>query len=116
VDVIGCPVLYARLHDRLVRGYIMDALGSAARGRTISTDAAQYYLDEVSAAGRVDSPTVGAGRYAVLAEKVVGGELTDGDRHVHLSAFPVEPRTRRASGGVPLDAPISPPSRRRRRS
>jgi hypothetical protein len=117
MDVIGCRRLYARLHDRLVRGYVMDALGSATRGRTISGDAAQAYLDRVSAARRVESPTVGEGRYAVLAGKVIGGELTDGDRLAHLSAFPLDPRIRRVPGDVPpFDRPIAPPSRRRRRS
>jgi hypothetical protein len=117
MDVIGCRSLYARLHDRLVRGYVMDALGSATRGRTISTGTAQAYLDRVSAARRVESPTVGDGRYAVLAGEVIGGELTDRDRLVHLSAFPLDPRIRRVPGDVPpFSDPIAPPSRRRRRS
>ena len=116
MDVIGCRGLYARLHDRLVRGYVMDALGSATRGRTVSGDAAQAYLDRVSAARRVEAPTVGEGRYAVLAGKVIGGELTDPDRLVHLSAFPLDPRVRRVPGDVPPVDPIAPPSRRRRRS
>jgi hypothetical protein len=115
MDVIGCRTLFARLHDRLVRGYVMDALGSGTRGRTVSRDAAQAYLARVSAARRVDSPTVGAGRYAVLAGEVIGGELTDGDRLVHLSAFPAAPRTQRAPGGAQFSDPNAPPSRRRHR-
>jgi hypothetical protein len=115
MDVIGCRGLYARLHDRLVRGYVMDALASATRGRTVSRDSAQAYLDRVSAARRVEAPTVGEGRYAVLAGKVIGGELTDPDRLVHLSAFPLDPRVRRVPGDIPPVDPIAPPSRRRRR-
>jgi hypothetical protein len=116
MDVLGHARLYAPLHDRLVRGYVMDALGSRARGRTVSRDAAQAYLDRVSEAQRVESPTVGAGRYAVLSGEVIGGELTDGGRLVHLSAFPADPRARRAPADVVPSDPIAPPSRRRRRS
>ncbi|HET8654597.1 MAG TPA: DUF6569 family protein [Longimicrobiaceae bacterium] len=114
MDVIGCTRLYARLHERLVRGYVMDALGARARGRTISPETAQRYLGRVRSARRVESPTVGLGRYAVLAGEVIGGELMDGGRLVHLSAFPADPRRSRGVAESRSDAPIAPPSRRRR--
>jgi hypothetical protein len=120
LDLIGGRALYARLHERLVRGYIMDALGSRST-REPGEERAQGFLDRVQVARRVESPTVGNGRYGVLAGIVIGGELRDGatgegERVVHLSAFPGrEPGV----GGDPRtadrDAPIAPPSRRRRR-
>jgi hypothetical protein len=51
------------------------------------------------------SPSVGAGEYAVLSGRVVGGELLEGERVVHVSAFPL------GEGG---GGPIAAPSRRRR--
>jgi len=114
MDVIGGRALFAKLHERLVRGYIMDALGSRSR-RDPGTERAQGFLDRVRVAGRTESPTVGQGRYAVLSGVVIGGELKDAERVVHLSAFPA----RDASGGPEENAvdqrhPIAPPSRRRR--
>jgi len=114
MDVIGGRSLFAKLHERLVRGYIMDALGSRSR-RDPGTERAQDFLDRVRVARRMESSTVGQGRYAVLSGVVIGGELKDGERVVHLSAFPA----RDASGGPDEHAadqrhPIAPPSRRRR--
>lgn len=90
MDVIGSQDLYAMVHERLVTGYIMDALAS----RTVPTNAADdghaaAFLEQVSAAPRVEAPTVGRGTYRVLAEGVLGGELEDQSRLVHLSSFPV---------------------------
>jgi hypothetical protein len=122
MDVIGAPRLYRRLHERLLRGYVMDAIEHEHRAAGIGAaalpapriDDAQCYLDTVRAAPRTDSPSVGLGRYRVLSGDVVGGELVDGERIAHLSAFPVR---RQSSGGgmPPIDVtPVAPPSRRRR--
>ena len=108
--------------SRLLRGYLLDALDRAADrapgdGETASPEeaTAQRYLDAVRAARRVLSPTPGKGTYAVLAGEVVGGELVDGERVAHLSAFPAE-WTR---GGGPHEVrdrqpPIPGPRYRRR--
>ena len=114
MDLIGCARLYERMHERLLHGYVMDALGSTTRARKLGADAAQGFLDRVAKAGRVDSPTVGLGRYAVLAGEVIGGELKDGDRVVHLSAFPAAEHGDRDVGPIENHNPIAPPSRRRR--
>jgi hypothetical protein len=106
MDLIGCVRLYARLHERLLPGYVLDALGARTRARTPSQADAQRFLDRVAAARRVESPSVGIGRYAVLSGEVIGGELTEEQRAVHLSAFPA------AEG--PRETRIAPPSRRRR--
>jgi hypothetical protein len=77
---------------------------------------AQGYLDSVREARRVKSETVGIGEYRVLAGAVAGGELKEGERLVHLSAFPAEAREDdgRPRGPRPIVDPIAPPSRRRR--
>jgi hypothetical protein len=138
MDVIGAPRLYRRLHERLLRGYVMDAMeherraaravgaadAAAGAGGGVGSgagatpapgrDAAQRYLDAVREARRTESPSVGLGRYHVLSGDMVGGELVDAERVAHVSAFPVR---HHASGGgePPIDAsPLAPPSRRRR--
>jgi hypothetical protein len=114
LDVIGCARLYGKLHDRLLRGYILDALSMRAPARAPGEGAAQRYLDSVSSAKRVPTRTVGVGSYAVVTGAVIGGELTYEERVAHLSAFPVSTAPRRPSPAPIYDAPISPPSRRRR--
>jgi hypothetical protein len=117
MDVIGAPRLYERLHDRLLRGYVLDGMEHAADSSSPETAVppahAQQYLNAVRAATRTPGQTVGRGTYGVLSGAVVGGELTDGPRLAHLSAFPTE----QPHGGRnqdDRDEPIvAPPSRRR---
>lgn len=114
MDVIGCRSLYARLHERLLRGYAMDALGSRRSAGRPGAGAAQRYLDQVHAAPRLEAPTIGSGRYAILSGMVVGGELTDAERVVHLSAFPALHHGGGRGPEVREEHPIAPPSWRRR--
>lgn len=89
MDVVGCHRLYARLHKRLVSGYVMDALAARDRsGKRPNEKSATGFLDKVRSAERTDAPTVGRGRYRVLSGSVTGGELQDTLGLVHLSAFP----------------------------
>jgi hypothetical protein len=116
MDLVGCTRLYADLHERLVRGYVMDALGASDAHGEVPAGAAQRFLDQVSSARRVESPTVGMGRYAILSDQVVGGELREHEPVVHLSAFPSDDRPARGPQPARYDDPIAPPSRRRPRS
>lgn len=117
MDLIGSTGIYNRVHDRLMRGYVMDAIGETPVAAELQEGAAQGYLDSVREARRVSSGTVGMGEYRVLAGAVVGGELKDGERLVHLSAFPAETRGGDSGprGPQPIIDPIAPPSRRRGR-
>jgi hypothetical protein len=114
MDLIGCTRIYGRVHDRLMRGYVIDAMGETAGTTDLPESTAQRYLDSVREARRVESQTVGLGEYRVLAGTVVGGELKEGDRLVHLSAFPAEARGGGSGprGPQPIIDPIAPPSRR----
>lgn len=101
MDVIGCHRLYARLHRRLVTGYVMDALvASASSDRRPDAKLAAGFLDRVRSAERTDAPTVGRGTYRVLSGTVTGGELEDAQNLVHVSAFPSE--TESADDGPPI--------------
>jgi hypothetical protein len=113
LDAIGCTRLYQALHGRLIRGYVMDALGvnaipAAGEGQ------AELYLGRVNTARRVDTATVGVGTYSVLSGDVIGGELRADHALVHLSAFPIVARPSTRPDRTPSRPPISPPSRRRR--
>jgi hypothetical protein len=89
LDVIGGHRLYARLHKQLVRGYVMDALTTGPTRRVrIQEEDGGAFLERVKRATRTNAPTVGRGEYRVLSGHVMGGELMDASRLVHLSAFP----------------------------
>lgn len=107
LDVIGCRTLYGRLHERLMHGYILDAMSSQPSADGDAVSAATEFLVHVRAAEKTDASSVGKGSYKVLTGRVVGGELVDDARLVHLSAFPV------LDSQVP-ENPLMPPSRRRR--
>jgi hypothetical protein len=115
MDVIGSTALYVRVHERLLYGYAMDALSFRGDPPAVDPTEAQGYLDWVRSAKRVDSPTAGDGRYAVLQGEVVGGELTWEERLVHLSAFPMRGGDESREHPLFSGTPIVPPSRRRRR-
>jgi hypothetical protein len=114
LDVIGSQALYARLHRRLLNGYLMDgldrdALGRGARGEEppyrfsdqlapprVGDDGrwpetlARRFMRNVTGSKRTAAPTVGLGSYSVLTQTVIGGELLDDGRLAHLSAFPLK--------------------------
>jgi len=133
MDLIGGRALYARVHARLLRGYVLDALDARARARrrgaasgetaqaAAAPDASEAlrFLARVRAAQRVDTPTVGRGEYRVLTGDVIGAELEADGAPVHLSAFPTDERSRRPDMGPVLHeepaSPVAPPSVRRRR-
>jgi hypothetical protein len=111
-EILDSPAAYAGLHDRLVRGYLFEALelGTTTNGAT--PDRAHAFLDDIATVERRPLPTVGRGEYralvrgaagdatgdatgaatgtaaGALAGALVGGELEVDGRVVHLSAFP----------------------------
>lgn len=95
LDAIGDRTLWARVHARVVGGYVQDALRRGGEDPAKpDPEAGETWLAAVRNAARTPAPTVGAGAYRVLSGPVTGGELLAGDRTVHLSAFPLaeEPR------------------------
>lgn len=112
LDIVGSAALYGKVHERLLRGYITDAMALAARlvTRPGGPDP-EPFLGAVRGARRVELPTVGIGKYQTLTGEVIGGELSDEHGLVHLSAFPPAPMDGDGRNG----SPIAPPSLRRRR-
>jgi hypothetical protein len=120
MDELGSPTLWSRVHGRILRGYVLDAMDlEAVRGTpgeeidaASRVENARAFLETVGSAVRTEAPSVGAGSYRVLTGAVVGGELHDGSSLVHRSAFPAEEEGR-GRGDHPTH-PMAPPSRRRR--
>ena len=103
LDLVGDPTTFARLHDRLVRGYLFDALereqwseaapgdgeADSEAGRP-DREAVEALLRQVAESPRQPLPTAGLGEYRALEGPVVGGELEWDGAVVHLSAFPAD--------------------------
>ena len=140
LDALGSPSLFAKLHQRFLTGYVLDALEQGAgRGRRADRvrpgapeptgmAEAEAFVESMRRAERAPSEPVGMGEYRILRGTALGGELVNDDHLVHLSAFPtVEDRQSRGgrnqanSNGPnrpsarPSAGPIARPSRRRRR-
>lgn len=112
LDVVGRPDVFAALHDRLVRGYSLDALAARPRMDRDPADAtlAGAFLARVQDASRRPAPTPGLGAaHTLVGDRLVGGSLTHEEELVALCAFP-------SSQGRGNDADrIARPSRRRLR-
>jgi hypothetical protein len=125
-DAVGSPALYAKIHARLLTGYVLDAMEGWDPHHPApqpSRPEAEFLLEALGAAERVPSHSVGAGEYRILRGRVLGGELIHDDRVVHVSAFPADEGRTFGSGpnpngssrpGGPRGTPIARPSRRRR--
>ena len=128
MDALGASAQYGPLHDRLLRGYVLDAMEGLCPGapRTkgdrrgaapVGHFEAEAFLEAMKTANRTHSESVGVGEYHILDGAVLGGELVDGGQLVHLSAFPNLHGTALGDDGSidTLSPPIARPSQRRRR-
>jgi hypothetical protein len=116
LDVVGDRGLYASVHERLIGGYVLDALRRRGETADPEPDAAERFLVAVRGATRTEAPTVGRGSYRVLSGAIVGGELEDDGRTVHVSAFPPDEEAAARPYGqarIGTEPPLPPPSRRR---
>jgi hypothetical protein len=123
MDAVGSPALFGRIHERILTGYVMDALEWWRPGGTlqpVQAKAAERFVAGVITSDRIESDSVGMGDYRILRGDVLGGELVEKKQVVHLSAFPTLDRRQNGNGnggghGPIIDPPIAPPSSRRRR-
>lgn len=109
LDLVSRPDVYASLAERLVRGYLLDALDQPVA--PADDAAAHAFLARVLDAprARVETPGVGAG-LVVTGRGIEGSGLVHEDELIQLSAFPGEgPSHGEQPGG------IARPSHRRRR-
>ncbi|HSH46452.1 MAG TPA: DUF6569 family protein [Longimicrobiales bacterium] len=87
-DVLDNADTYAKVHNRLVRGYLFEALESPSAGNGVTMKKAVQFVAGMREVERRPLPTVGRGQYRALAGAMVGGELAVDGRVVHVSAFP----------------------------
>ena len=126
MDALESPSLYGKIHERLLTGYIMDAMESwhpeEPSAQPAQTDA-ERFMAALGEAERVPSLSVGTGDYRILRGKVLGGELVSDQQLVHVSAFPAIQHERglddpsvdgHGGPGSSRGGPIARPSRRKR--
>jgi hypothetical protein len=98
LDLLPGHGLYAKVHGRLVRAYLFQALDEAVArspeevagwsSAGVDRESGEAFLAAALEGGREPLETVGLGAYsAVRGEDVFGGELTLEGELVHLSAF-----------------------------
>ena len=112
LDVVGRPEVFAALHDRLVRGYSLDAISAGpARGEIADPTVAGAFLARALTASRrmVDTPGLGEAR-TLVGPRIVGSSLSHAGELVALCAFPSS-----TPGGVDVVGGVARPSRRRLR-
>lgn len=91
LDAVGSAALYAKAHRRLLTGYILDAMQEWDPDRPWPEPTpgdARRWFQALQKAERIPSESVGAGEYRILRGNVLGGELVNADRMIHVSAFP----------------------------
>lgn len=111
LDVVSRPEVFATLHDRLVRGYALDALSARrVRGEVADPTVAGAFLARALTASRRPASTPGLGdAHTLVGPQVVGSSLSLEDELLALCAFPSsEPRDEVVGG-------VARPSRRRLR-
>jgi hypothetical protein len=111
LDVVSRPDVFAALHDGLVRGYALDALGARSAGGDPADPArAAAFVDAALSAPRRPVPAAGLGEAHTLAGAgVIGSSLAHEGELIALCAFPSRGGSERAHG-------IARPSRRRGRA
>ncbi len=126
MDAVGSPSLYGKVHERLLTGYVLDAMEGWDPGQALtppSSADAEQLIGALGTTERVPSLTVGAGEYRILRGRLLGGELVEDDKLVHISAFPAiqtergledGPGNGQGGSGGPRGGRIARPSRRRR--
>ena len=88
VDYAGSPAVYAGLHEKLVRGYALDAIERPAAA-AVASDVLTTLLDAIASAVRTPTPVVGRGQsWHLESQWLVGSELLVDGELVALSAFP----------------------------
>jgi hypothetical protein len=108
LDAVSRPGAWARLHDKLLAGYLLDAL-EALDGPPAPAEAIEAFTAAVLGAAAERRPGVGRGEQLHLSgEAVLGTGLALDGEVLQLSAYPITP------GGGPRPGPrVARPSRRR---
>jgi hypothetical protein len=90
LELFDAPATFAKLFEKLVRSYAVDALERPGEAAVPPEDAARRFIDRIRAAATDRYPAIAEGEDLRLsAPGLAGGALSVGDRVVHLAAFEV---------------------------
>lgn len=89
IDLVGYPLAYAKLHQKILTSYVMEAIlqkkGSAPEGLQ---EKARSFIDEIASCSGEGFPAAGMGRdYRFKSPKLVGSALMVDDTTIHLAFF-----------------------------
>jgi len=92
LDLLSQPEAYGRLHAKLLRSYVLDALLEKAGQPSTDEPRARQFLEEVATTREERFPAVGLGESARLQGVRTAGAALIHDRTViHLAAFRADP-------------------------
>jgi hypothetical protein len=100
-DVFGSHELFSELWKKLLRSYIVDAIGVEQKGR-VTKKAVQAFVKEAATGEFRSRATPGVGEvFSITGKKLKGSALTHRDAVVHLDLFPYDPEMQGEGGYVP---------------
>ena len=112
LDIISRPEVYARLHEKFVRSYVIEGLlekASDPEDPKRARDKAQNFLGDIARAGEQKFQSTGYGwDFRLRADGLAGNALVADDHVIHAAAFKLE-----AAAQIPSD--MAAFSQRRRR-
>jgi hypothetical protein len=92
LDLFDHPATYAKLHDKLVRSYALDAMEHVP-SPAVKAEDVQRFIASITRCRGERFHVAGAGDSVRLSgEGIVGASLEDSDRCIHLTAFPAGSR------------------------
>lgn len=94
LDLISRPEVYAQLHEKFVRSYVIEGLlEKAGEPENLQTarDKAQTFLGDIARAGEQKFQSVGYGwDFRLRADRLAGNALVADDHVIHAAAFKLE--------------------------
>jgi hypothetical protein len=95
LDIVSRPEVYARLHEKLVRSYVLDALLEEPPSACCVNEAptrARAFLTSLQETTQAVFPSVGYGRdYRFRAPSLAGSALMHDDHVIHASFLTLDP-------------------------
>jgi hypothetical protein len=105
VEAVGDPAVYARVHDRLLRAYTIDAIDDAraesSKEKGVEFLAPEDFLRAIASSAYETGPSLGQGTDLRLSGEALGGCALECGGIVHLMAFPNPTHADRPGNGGP---------------
>jgi hypothetical protein len=103
VEAVGDPAVYARVHDRLLRAYTIDAIddthAESSTEKGVEFLAPEDFLRAIASSAYQAGPSLGQGTDLRLSGEALGGCALECSGIVHLMAFPNPTHADRSGNG-----------------